>query len=85
MMGHGSMYAKMVLQPGSSIGWHQHLGETEPYYVLSGTGKYSDADGKERLIGPGDVCLIQCGGFHSVENTSAVQPLEIMALKLNQA
>ena len=32
--GHARMYAKIVLPPGSSIGWHQHIGETEPYYIL---------------------------------------------------
>ena len=25
------MFAKIVLKPGASIGYHQHVGETEPY------------------------------------------------------
>ena len=85
MMGHGTMYAKMVLKPGSSIGWHQHVGNKEPYYVLSGTGRYTDNDGTVTIIGPGDVCTIECGHYHSVENLSDSENLEIMALILNEA
>ena len=32
--GHGRMYAKVVLPPGASVGWHQHVKDTEPYYIL---------------------------------------------------
>ncbi|MGI6028965.1 MAG: cupin domain-containing protein [Candidatus Heteroscillospira sp.] len=85
MMGHGPMYAKLVLKPGSSIGWHQHVGNTEPYYVLSGQGRYTDSDGTVYTIVPGDVCYNKCGHSHSVENLSETEDLEIMALILNEA
>ena len=26
LMGHGKMYARLVMKPHSSIGWHQHVG-----------------------------------------------------------
>ena len=32
--GHGSMYAMAVLRPHSSVGWHQHVGNTEPYFKM---------------------------------------------------
>ena len=35
-LGHGRMYAKVVLPPGASVGWHQHVHDTEPYYILKG-------------------------------------------------
>ena len=27
-LGHGRMYAKVVLPPGASVGWHQHVHDT---------------------------------------------------------
>ena len=35
LYGHGKLYAKVVLKPNSSVGWHRHVGETEPYYILT--------------------------------------------------
>ena len=35
-LGHGRMYARVVLPPGASVGWHQHVHDTEPYYILKG-------------------------------------------------
>lgn len=84
MMGHGAMYAKMVLYPGSSIGMHQHVGETEPYYILSGHGRFWEPDGTAVEISPGHVCWIEPGQSHGIENTSDSEPLEVMALKLFQ-
>ena len=34
LRGHGKMYAKVVLAPHSSVGYHQHVGDTEPYYIF---------------------------------------------------
>ena len=31
LMGHGTMYAHVILPPHASIGFHQHVGNTEPY------------------------------------------------------
>lgn len=85
MMGHGSMYAKLVLKPDSSIGWHQHVGNTEPYYILSGSGKFTDNDKTETIVSAGDVCYIRPNEFHSIENLSLTQSLELMALILFEA
>ena len=30
LLGHGRLYAKVVLPPGASVGWHQHVHDTEP-------------------------------------------------------
>ena len=45
LYGHGKLYAKVVLKPNSSVGWHRHVGETEPYYILEGEGIFVDDDG----------------------------------------
>ncbi len=78
----GRLYGKVVLEPGSSVGWHQHVGETEPYYILCGEGTFVDNDGSRTLVHAGDICTIENGQFHSIENNSD-ENLEFMALIYN--
>lgn len=80
LYGHGRMYAKVVLMPGSSVGWHRHVGETEPYYILEGEGIFVDDDGSRTKVGPGDVCTILPGQCHALENASDNKELSFMAL-----
>lgn len=80
--GHGRLYAKVILPPGASIGWHEHHGETEPYYVLKGEGDFIDSDRSVVHVTAGDVCLIEEGCGHSIENNSDAV-LELMALIYN--
>lgn len=81
--GHGRMYARVVLPPGASVGWHQHVHDTEPYYILKGEGVFIDNDHSRTVVHPGDVCLIKVGQFHSMENNSD-EDLEFMALIYNE-
>ena len=83
LMGHGSMYAHVIIPPHSSLGFHQHVENTEPYYVLKGTGIFVDNDGSRTEINPGDVCTIEGGQSHAIENPGDA-PLEIMALVINE-
>lgn len=76
----GRMFAKVELEPGASIGWHRHTGETEPYYVLEGRGVFVDNDGTRTEVGPGDCCLIQEGQCHAIENASSCLPFVFMAM-----
>ncbi len=78
------MFAKLVINPASSIGWHQHVGETEPYYILSGEGLFTDNDGTKTVVHPGDVCLIKNGDYHAIENLSETEPLSLMAVIYKQ-
>lgn len=80
LYGHGRLYGKVVLKPGSSVGWHQHVDETEPYYILEGQGVFVDNDGSRTKVGPGDVCVIEPGQYHSIENASDENNLVFMAL-----
>ena len=32
------LYAEVVIEPGCSLGYHEHHGESETYYILSGEG-----------------------------------------------
>ena len=56
---------------------------TEPYYILKGNGIFVDNDGSRTEIHPGDVCVIEVGQSHAIENPGG-EPLEIMALVINE-
>lgn len=83
LMGHGTIYAHLVVPPHCSLGFHQHVENTEPYYVLKGKGIFVDNDGSRTEIVPGDVCVIEVGQSHAIENPFE-EPLEFMALVINQ-
>ncbi len=72
------MYAKATLEPGHSIGYHEHHGESETYFFLSGTGLYND-NGKEVPVSAGDVTYTPSGEGHGILNTGD-EPLVFMAL-----
>ncbi len=86
--GHARMYARVVLPPGSKVAWHQHVKDTEPYYILQGEGDFYEGSSEngERIknhVKAGDVCLIPVGGWHSIENNSD-SDLQFMALIYNE-
>lgn len=83
LMGHGNIYAHVVIPPHCSLGFHQHVENTEPYYVLKGKGIFVDNDGSRTEIVPGDVCVIEVGQSHAIENPNE-EPLEFMALVINK-
>ncbi len=78
------MFARLDINPSSSIGRHQHVGETEPYYILSGEGIFTDNDGTRTVVKKGDVCIIKDGDFHSIENTSDTEILSLIAVIYKQ-
>ena len=73
----------MLIPAHASIGFHQHVESTEPYYVLKGKGIFEDNDHTETEIHPGDVCVIEVGQSHAIKNPFD-EPLEIMALVINE-
>lgn len=81
--GHGRLYARVRIAPGNSIGYHQHVGNTEPYFILEGKGIFVDNDGSRTEVGPGDVCYINPGQSHAIENNSD-EELVFMALIYNE-
>lgn len=84
LLGHGAMFARVIVKPHSSIGWHQHVGNTEPYAILKGEGVFIDNDGSKTTVHAGDVCLIEVGQSHSLENNTD-EDLEMIALVINEA
>ena len=79
--GHGRLFSKLVVPPGASIGYHEHQGEFEAYYVLSGEATISD-NGTETILKAGDMNLCLDGSGHGTENRGS-EDLVIIALILN--
>ena len=59
---------EITLEPGVSIGNHDHKGETEYFIILSGGGRVND-NGRETDVKVGDVVITGNGSFHSIANT----------------
>ena len=76
--GKGRVFAHTTIQPGSSIGYHEHHGESETYYILSGKGDYND-NGTVRPVKAGDITYTPNGCGHGLENTGD-ENLVFMAL-----
>ena len=72
------LFAEVTLNPGCSIGYHQHENETEYYFIVSGTGTVND-DGKEVEVKQGDSVITGNGASHSMKNTGSA-PLVFLAV-----
>ena len=60
------------------LGYHEHHGETETYYILSGEGEYDD-NGVKRPVKAGDITITPDGKGHGLANTGETD-LVFMAL-----
>ena len=49
------LYAEVTLEPGCSLGFHMHYGESETYYILTGEGEYNDNGTSWRHVKAGDI------------------------------
>ena len=76
----GRLFAKITLQPGSSIGFHVHEGEMESFYVISGEALYDD-NGETVILRPGDTTHTPNGAGHSVKSIGT-ETLVMIALIL---
>jgi mannose-6-phosphate isomerase-like protein (cupin superfamily) len=76
----GRMFNHIWLEPQSSISYHQHVGETEWYYIIKGHGAFHD-NGKDVEVFEGDVCVTNDQEFHSLKNIGD-DVLEMIALIL---
>lgn len=74
----GRMFAEITLEPGCSIGYHEHHGESEIFYILQGQGMVSD-NGTPTAVQAGDCAICEDGQGHSIENTGK-EALRFMAL-----
>ena len=67
LKGNIRLCARIKINPGCSIGTHEHHHEEEIYYILQGRGLVTD-DGTEKEVIAGDAVLTRDGASHSIEN-----------------
>ena len=63
----GRLFGKLILPAGASIGMHEHVGEFEVYYILSGEGIVNDGE-RDYRVEPGDMYLCDDGERHLLRN-----------------
>lgn len=80
LMGKGRLFSIMTIEPGCSIGLHDHIGEAETYYILRGVG-IADDNGTEVVVEPGDILYTGDGHHHSIRNEGS-ETLEFLAMIL---
>jgi quercetin dioxygenase-like cupin family protein len=69
----------LTLEPGATIGEHQHTETEELYYILAGTGT-GYLDGASFTVGPGDAWVVHTGHSHALV-TAKDGPLRLLALQ----
>ena len=70
--GKARLIARIKLNPGSSIGMHEHVNEEEIYYVTKGEAVLTDSTlDKEVVLKEGDASLTLGGQSHAIRNDSS--------------
>lgn len=72
------LFARILLKPGARAPYHQHKGDCEAYYILSGVGQAND-NGVISQVKAGDIIFTDSGESHSIENIGD-SDLEYIAL-----
>ena len=72
------VFARVVLEPGSKVPFHQHVGSFEAFYILAGSGLVND-NGNLQQVKTGDVVFTDDSENHALENIGDVD-LEYIAL-----
>ena len=76
----GRVFGHTTVWPGSEIGYHVHTGDSETYYILSGTGRYND-NGSMVTVTAGDVTYCAPGEGHGRAKIGD-EPIVMIALIL---
>lgn len=76
------IFSEVTLEPGCSIGYHEHHGEAEAYYLLEGSGLYRD-NMLEYPVQAGDVTFCDDGNGHGLKNTGT-ENMRFIALVLKK-
>ena len=56
-----------IIPPGSTIGVHEHNGNEEIYFVVSGKPRIN-VDGQERRVERGSIAVVRSGQMHRLVN-----------------
>lgn len=76
------LFARVTIPKGSSLGYHEHHGNAESYYIVSGEGVYND-NGVERIVKAGETTWTADGSGHGLDNTNGKEDLVFIALIIN--
>ena len=60
-------FSYVEIKPGEEVPFHEHHGNAENYYVISGKGLYND-NGKEIEVGEGTITFTPSGEGHALKN-----------------
>jgi quercetin dioxygenase-like cupin family protein len=71
------LFGLVTLEKGCAIGKHEHTGESEIFYVLSGQGVLDD-NGTVRTVKQGDSHICRSGEYHAITNEQD-EPLKFIA------
>jgi len=66
-MKHCRLFSTISMEQGTSIGEHDHVAETEYYWIISGEGIVTEADG-EKVVTKGDLVITGNGASHAIRN-----------------
>ncbi len=75
---HCRLFSEVRLEKGCSIGEHNHVNETEYYWITSGKGIVTEIDG-DKVVEKGDLVITGGGASHAIRNEEA-EPLTFLAL-----
>lgn len=78
-----ALYARVTIPAGSVLGYHEHHGNGESYFILSGEAVYDD-NGAKRTIKAGDSTWTPDGSGHGVDNSLGKEAIVFMALIVNK-
>lgn len=73
-----SLFGRMTLKPGCRVGYHQHVGDIESYYIISGKGIYN-CEGIKTEVRDGDMAYCGNGESHDLICTGE-EDLVVMTL-----
>jgi len=77
-MSHCRLFSTITIEQGNSIGEHDHVDETEYYWIISGEGVVTEADG-DKVVKAGDLVITGGGASHAIRNENS-EPLVFLAL-----
>ena len=72
------LFAKLRIESGCSIGFHNHDDEEEIFVILKGVAE-ADDNGKTEILYPGDTILTGDGAGHSIKSVGD-ETLEVLAV-----
>lgn len=74
-------FSYVEIEVGEEVPFHEHHGNSENYYIISGKGLYND-NGKEIKVGAGTVTFTPSGQGHALKNIGD-EKLKFIALVID--